>query len=96
MKTAISARILFSKEDFMRTINSNSCVALYKALNLQFDFDFYIVMDKATLSPVSVHLSRNEFEPLKPEYTVLEVEYPENGNLQQAIITSAKNAKLIA
>ena len=80
----------------MRTINSNSCVALYKALNLQFNFDFYIVMDKATLSPVSVHLSRNEFEPLKPEYTVIEVEYPENGNLQDAVITAAKNAKLIA
>ena len=80
----------------MPTIDSNSCVALYKALNLNFDFDFYIVIDKATLSPVSVHLSKNEFEPLKPEYAVIEVEYPENDNLQQAIVTAAKNAKLIA
>lgn len=80
----------------MRTINSNSCVVLYKALHLQFDFDFYLVMDKATLSPVSVHLSKNEFEPLKPEYAVIEVEYPENGNLQDAIITAAKTANLIA
>ena len=53
-------------------------------------------MDKSTLSPVSVHLSKNEFEPLKPEYIALEVEYPENGNLQQAIVTAAKTAKLIA
>ena len=53
-------------------------------------------MDKSTLSPVSVHLSKNEFEPLKPEYAVIEVEYPENGNLQQAIVTAAKTAKLIA
>lgn len=80
----------------MPTMDSNSCVALYKALHLQFDFDFYLVIDKATLSPVSVHLSRNEFEPLKPEYTVIEVEYPENGNLQDAIITAAKTANLIA
>lgn len=80
----------------MPTMDSNSCVALYKALHLQFDFDFYLVMDKATLSPVSVHLSKNEFEPLKPEYAVIEVEYPENDNLQQAIVTAAKNAKLIA
>ena len=80
----------------MRTINTNSCVDLYKALHLNFDFDFYLVMDKATLSPVSVHLSKNEFEPLKPEYAVIEVEYPENGNLQQAIVTAAKKAKLIA
>ncbi len=77
-------------------MDSNSCVALYKALHLQFDFDFYLVIDKATLSPVSVHLSKNEFEPLKPEYTVIEVEYPENGNLQDAIITAAKTANLIA
>ena len=64
--------------------------------NLQLDFDFYLVMDKSTLSPVSVHLSKNEFEPLKPEYAVIEVEYPENGNLQQAIVTAAKTAKLRA
>ena len=44
----------------MPTINTNSCVALYKALHLQFDFDFYLVMDKATLSPVSVHLSKKQ------------------------------------